>query len=96
MPLVKKTKMHIKKLPKLLEEHLQYLNLNGMEWHEALHQEQQARRRKFPLFDYSLNYFHKQIFEFQADHSPFLEFKKSRKFTSLLKHGIIHSIGFCL
>ena len=64
MPRVKKTKMHIKILPKLLEEHLQYLNLNGMEWHKARHQEQKARRRKFPLFDYSLNYFHKQIYEF--------------------------------
>ena len=64
MPQAKKTKMHIKKLPKLLEERLQYLNLNGMEWHKARHQEQKARRRKFPLFDYSLNYFHKQIYEF--------------------------------
>ena len=45
MPLVKKTKMHIKKLPKLLEEHLKYLNLNGMEWHEAHHQEQLVRQR---------------------------------------------------
>jgi len=64
MPRAKKTKKHIKKLPKLLEEHLQYLNLNGMEWHKARHQVQPARQRKFPLFDYSLNYFHKQIYEF--------------------------------
>ena len=36
--LVKKIKKRIKKLPKLLEEYLQYLNLNGMEWHKARHQ----------------------------------------------------------
>ena len=49
-----------------------------MEWHKALHQEQQARRRKFPLFDYSLNYFHKQIYELTGGSFSFFWTLKSQ------------------